>query len=139
VREGAVIVYPTDSGYALGCPPRDKEAVARIARYVAWMKKHHMTLVCRDLSELARYARVDNACFRFIEKQHAGQLYLHFGCDQGSAAPFASIRSAVRLACVSPDQVVALAFLLEDIERATAQFPRAICLPDAPPIPLTEY
>ncbi|MDD2701592.1 MAG: Sua5/YciO/YrdC/YwlC family protein, partial [Sideroxydans sp.] len=60
LRDGAVIVYPTDSGYALGCHLDDKDAVTRIRQIRGLDEQHHMTLVCRDLSELANYARVDN-------------------------------------------------------------------------------
>ncbi len=72
VRAGAVIAYPTDSCYALGCHLGDKDAVARIRQIRGVDDKHHMTLVCRDLSELARYARVDNAQFRLLKNNTPG-------------------------------------------------------------------
>lgn len=72
VRNGAVIVYPTDSCYALGCHLGDKEAVARIRQIRGVDDKHHMTMVCRDLSELARYARVDNVQFRLLKNNTPG-------------------------------------------------------------------
>ena len=72
LRDGAVIVYPTDSGYALGCHLDDKEAVARIRQIRGLDEKHLMTLVCRDLSELAHYARVDNAQFRLLKNNTPG-------------------------------------------------------------------
>lgn len=72
VRNGAVIVYPTDSGYALGCHLDDKDAVQRIRQIRGVDDKHHMTLVCRDLSELAKYARVDNAQFRLLKNHTPG-------------------------------------------------------------------
>jgi len=72
VRNGAVIVYPTDSCYALGCHLGDKEAVARIRHIRGVDDKHHMTMVCRDLSELARYARVDNVQFRLLKNNTPG-------------------------------------------------------------------
>lgn len=72
LRNGAVIVYPTDSGYALGCHLDDKDAVARIRQIRAVDDKHHMTLVCRDLSELAKYARVDNSQFRLLKNNTPG-------------------------------------------------------------------
>ena len=62
MRDGAVVVYPTDSSYALGCMIGDKEAMERIRRIRdVDVKTHNFTLVCRDLSEIARYARVDNS------------------------------------------------------------------------------
>ncbi len=72
VRNGAVIAYPTDSCYALGCHLGDKEAVARIRQIRGVDDKHHMTMVCRDLSELARYARVDNVQFRLLKNNTPG-------------------------------------------------------------------
>lgn len=72
LRSGAVIVYPTDSGYALGCHLDDKDAVQRIRQIRGVDDKHMMTLVCRDLSELAKYARVDNAQFRLLKNNTPG-------------------------------------------------------------------
>ena len=72
LHDGAVIVYPTDSGYALGCHLDDKDAVARIRQIRGLDEKHLMTLVCRDLSELARYARVDNTQFRLLKNNTPG-------------------------------------------------------------------
>ena len=72
LRDGAVIVYPTDSGYALGCRLEDKDAVTRIRQIRGKDDKHLMTLVCRDLSELAKYARVDNAQFRLLKNNTPG-------------------------------------------------------------------
>jgi tRNA threonylcarbamoyl adenosine modification protein (Sua5/YciO/YrdC/YwlC family) len=72
VRGGAVIVYPTDSGYALGCHLGDKDAVARIRQIRGVDDKHHMTLVCRDLSEIAHYSRVDNVQFRLLKSNTPG-------------------------------------------------------------------
>lgn len=72
VRNGAVIAYPTDSCYALGCHLGNKDAVARIRQIRGVNDKHHMTMVCRDLSELARYARVDNVQFRLLKNNTPG-------------------------------------------------------------------
>ncbi len=72
LREGAVIVYPTDSGYALGCHLDDKEAVTRIRQIRGLDDKHHLTLVCKDLSELSTYARVSNNQFRLLKNNTPG-------------------------------------------------------------------
>jgi tRNA threonylcarbamoyl adenosine modification protein (Sua5/YciO/YrdC/YwlC family) len=72
LRDGAIIVYPTDSGYALGCHLDDKEAVTRIRQIRGLDEKHKITLVCRDLSEIARYARVDNSKFRLLKANTPG-------------------------------------------------------------------
>jgi len=66
-QRGTVIVYPTDSCYALGCLIGDKEAMERIHRIRQTDKTHNFTLVCRDLSEIARYARVDNRQYRTLK------------------------------------------------------------------------
>lgn len=67
VRGGGVIVYPTDSCYALGCGLGDKAPMERIRRIRQVDSSHDFTLVCRDLSELATYARVDNSAFRLLK------------------------------------------------------------------------
>jgi len=72
LRDGAVIVYPTDSGYALGCHLDDREAVTRIRQIRGLDDKHHMTLVCRDLSEIAHYAKIDNNKFRLLKGNTPG-------------------------------------------------------------------
>ncbi len=72
LRTGAVIVYPTDSGYAIGCHLDDKDAVARIRQIRDLDEQHLLTLVCRDLSELANYARVDNVQFRLLKNNTPG-------------------------------------------------------------------
>jgi tRNA threonylcarbamoyl adenosine modification protein (Sua5/YciO/YrdC/YwlC family) len=72
VRAGGVIAYPTDSSYALGCHPGDKAAMERIRRIRRVGAEHHFTLVCRDLSELAQYARVTNADYRLLKTATPG-------------------------------------------------------------------
>lgn len=66
IRDGSVVAYPTDSCYALGCFIGDKEAMERIRRIREADRNHNFTLVCRDLSEIARYARVDNVQYRTL-------------------------------------------------------------------------
>jgi tRNA threonylcarbamoyl adenosine modification protein (Sua5/YciO/YrdC/YwlC family) len=67
IRAGGVIVYPTDSCYALGCALGDKDAMERIGRLRDIDRRHHFTLVCRDLSEIARYAKVENWQYRLLK------------------------------------------------------------------------
>jgi tRNA threonylcarbamoyl adenosine modification protein (Sua5/YciO/YrdC/YwlC family) len=74
IREGGVIVYPTDSCYALGCQLGDKHAMERILAIRQVDQKHHLTLVCNNLSELANYAKVDNAQFRLIKAATPGSF-----------------------------------------------------------------
>lgn len=73
LRHGAVIVYPTDSGYALGCRLEDKNAMERICRIRQLDGNHNFTLVCRDLSELSTYAHVDNQAFRLMKSNTPGK------------------------------------------------------------------
>lgn len=72
VRQGGVVVYPTDSTYAIGCRLADKEAAERIRALRRLAADHLLTLVCRDLSELATYARVDNTSYRIIKRYLPG-------------------------------------------------------------------
>jgi len=72
LRDGGIVVYPTDSCYALGCHIGDKSAVAKIRQIRELDEQHHLTLICRDLSEISRYARVDNAQFRFLKANTPG-------------------------------------------------------------------
>ena len=66
VHDGGVIAYPTDSCYAFGCQTGDTDALARLRRLRGFDERHHLTLMCRDLSEIATYARVDNAQYRLL-------------------------------------------------------------------------
>jgi tRNA threonylcarbamoyl adenosine modification protein (Sua5/YciO/YrdC/YwlC family) len=72
LRRGGWIVYPTDSAYALGCQIGDKMALDRIRALRQLDKHHNFTLMCRDLSELATYARVTNADFRLLKSHTPG-------------------------------------------------------------------
>lgn len=72
VRAGGVIVYPTDSCYALGCHIGDKAAAERLRRIRRVDETHHFTLVCRDLSEIANFARVDNTQYRLLKHATPG-------------------------------------------------------------------
>ncbi len=72
IREGGVIAYPTDSCYALGCHIGDKAAMERIRRIRAMDERHHLTLVCRDLSQVGQFAKVDNLQFRLMRANTPG-------------------------------------------------------------------
>jgi tRNA threonylcarbamoyl adenosine modification protein (Sua5/YciO/YrdC/YwlC family) len=72
IRGGGVVVYPTDSAYALGCHIGDKNALDRIRRIRKLDDKHNFTLVCRDLSEIATYARVNNTVYRMLRNATPG-------------------------------------------------------------------
>jgi len=72
VRAGGLIAYPTDSCYALGCRIGDAKALARLRRVRGMDDKHHLTLMCRDLSEIATYAIVDNVQYRLLRAATPG-------------------------------------------------------------------
>jgi tRNA threonylcarbamoyl adenosine modification protein (Sua5/YciO/YrdC/YwlC family) len=72
MREGGLVAYPTDSSYAFGCHIGDKRAIDRIHRIRRTNKNHNFTLVCRDLSEISVYARVDNWAYRLIKSMTPG-------------------------------------------------------------------
>ena len=72
LNQGQVLAVPTDSSYALVCHVDDKSAVDQLRRIRAIDEKHHLTLLCRDLSELANYAKVDNAQFRMLKQATPG-------------------------------------------------------------------
>lgn len=72
VREGGIVAFPTDSCYALGCHLGDKAAVDRIRAIREVDDRHHLTLMCRDLSEIAHFARVDNAQYRLLKATTPG-------------------------------------------------------------------
>ena len=72
LQNGGVIVYPTDSGYALGCQMGNKDALERICRIRRIEPNHDFTLVCRDLSEISTYAKVDNTAFRLVKNNTPG-------------------------------------------------------------------
>jgi len=72
IRAGGVIAYPTDSCYAIGCHIGDKEAMQRLRSIRQIDDKHHLTLMCRDLSEIASYAQVDNVQYRLLKKLTPG-------------------------------------------------------------------
>lgn len=74
LRAGGVMAYPTDSSYAFGCMIGNKEGMERIRAIRGVDDKHHFTLVCRDLSEIAKYARVDNKQYRFLKAATPGSF-----------------------------------------------------------------
>jgi len=78
IKQGGVVVYPTDSGYAIGCGLGEKKAMDRILTIRRVDKNHNFTLVCKDLSEIATFARVDNTAFRMIRSLTPGPFTFIF-------------------------------------------------------------
>jgi tRNA threonylcarbamoyl adenosine modification protein (Sua5/YciO/YrdC/YwlC family) len=110
LQRGGVIVYPTDSAYALGCHLGDKMAVERIRALRQLPKEHNFTLMCRDLSELATYAKVDNAAFRLL-KNHTPGAYT-FILNGTSEVPRRLLQPKRRtIGMRVPDHKIALALL----------------------------
>jgi tRNA threonylcarbamoyl adenosine modification protein (Sua5/YciO/YrdC/YwlC family) len=72
IHKGEVVVYPTDSGYSIGCHMDDKSALERLCQVRQIGKDHNFTLMCKDISELSEYARVDNSAFRMIKNNTPG-------------------------------------------------------------------
>jgi len=72
LRKGGVVVYPTDGAYAIGCAIGNKTALDRIIQIRRLEEKHNFTLMCRDLSELATYARVSNVVYRLLKHNTPG-------------------------------------------------------------------
>ena len=72
IHAGGIVALPTDSSYALACHLDDKAAVDRLRRIRGIGDKHHLTLLCRDLSDLATYARVDNSQYRLLKAATPG-------------------------------------------------------------------
>lgn len=127
LREGAVIAYPTDSCYALGCHLDDKSAADRLRRIRDFDRHHQFTLVCRDLSEIAKYARVDNWQFRLLKQLTPGPYTFVLPASRELPRRIAHERRktiGIRL----PQHVVAqalLAALDEPLISCTLQLPGA--------------
>jgi len=112
IRKGGLVAYPTDSGYALGCHIGDKNAMDRIRRIRDLDDDHNFTLVCRDLSELSTYAKVNNSVYRAI-KSHTPGAYT-FVLPATKEVP-RRLQHAKRktIGLRIPDNLIALALLEE--------------------------
>jgi len=112
VRSGGVIAFPTDSCYALGCHLGDKDAVDRVRAIREVDDRHHLTLMCRDLSEIAQYARVDNAQYRLLKATTPGSYtFILEGTKELPRRVLHPKRKTIGLRV--PDHPVALALLAE--------------------------
>jgi tRNA threonylcarbamoyl adenosine modification protein (Sua5/YciO/YrdC/YwlC family) len=112
VRDGGIVIYPTDSSYALGCHIGDKRALDRIRAIRKLDEKHNMTLVCRDLAEISHYAKVENSAFRLIKNLTPGPYtFLLKATQQVPKRLQHPKRKTVGLRV--PDNTIALALLAE--------------------------
>jgi len=112
IRNGALVALPTDSCYALGCHLGDKEALDRIRQIRQMDDRHHLTLMVRDLSEIATYARVDNAQYRLLKATTPGSYtFILEGSKELPRRVLHPKRKTIGLRI--PDHPVALALLEE--------------------------
>ena len=112
VRDGGIVALPTDSCYSLGCRLGDKEAVERIRHLRGLDDRHHLTLMCRDLSEIAQFARVDNAQYRLLKATTPGSyVFILEGTKELPRRVLHPKRKTIGLRI--PDHRVALALLEE--------------------------
>lgn len=72
IREGGVVVYPTDTAYALGCGLESREGLEQIRRIRQLGEQHNFTLICKDLSHISTFAKINNEAFRFIKSLTPG-------------------------------------------------------------------
>jgi len=112
IKKGGVIIYPTDSGYALGCLMDNKRGLDRICQIRDLSKKHNFTLVCRDLSEIAHYARVENQAYRSLKANTPGAYTFIFKSTK--ELPKRLMNPSKRTIGIRiPDNAIALALLEE--------------------------
>jgi len=114
IKQGGVVILPTDSGYALGCSIDNKSALERICQIRDLDKKHNFTLVCKDLAEISVYARVDNAAYRLLKNNTPGAYTFIFKSTKD--LPKRLMNPSKRTIGIRiPDNMIALA-LLDELE-----------------------
>jgi tRNA threonylcarbamoyl adenosine modification protein (Sua5/YciO/YrdC/YwlC family) len=112
LKKGGVIIYPTDSGYALGCTLDNKHGLEKICQIRDLDKKHNFTLVCRDLAEIATYARVDNQAYRALKSNTPGAYTFIFKSTKD--LPKRLMNPSKRTIGIRiPNNIIALALLAE--------------------------
>jgi tRNA threonylcarbamoyl adenosine modification protein (Sua5/YciO/YrdC/YwlC family) len=127
VKKGGLIAYPTDSCYALGCHIGDKAAMERIQRIRGVDERHQFTLVCRDLSEIGTFAKVDNAQYRLLKAHTPGAYTFIFKATRELPRRLAHPKRAT-IGVRVPHHVVASALLAELGEPILSS---TLMLPDA--------
>ena len=110
IRHGGIIAYPTDSSYALGCCIGDKAAMEHIRRIRKLDKDHNFTLMCRDLSDIATYARIENSDFRLIKSLTPGPYTFIFNATREVPRRLQNPRRKT-IGIRVPDHPIALALL----------------------------
>ncbi|AAN56028.1 threonylcarbamoyl-AMP synthase [Shewanella oneidensis MR-1] len=127
LKSGGVIVYPTDSGYALGCMIGEKDAMTRITRIRQIEHDHNFSLMCRDLSELATYAKVDNQAYRILKSCTPGPYTFIFKASKEVPRRLQNDKKKT-IGIRVPDNVIALA-LLEALDAPLMS--TSLVMPDA--------
>ena len=127
IKDGGIVVYPTDSCYALGCHLDDKNALTRIRQIRQLDEQHHLTLMCRDLSEISNYARVDNSKFRLLKANTPGSYTFILEATREVPKRLQHPKRST-IGIRVPDHPVALA-LLEELGEPMAS--STLILPDA--------
>ncbi len=125
MRQGAVIAYPTDSCYALGCHLDDKDAAERLRRIRQFDRHHQFTLLSRDLSQISNYARIDNWQFRLLKQLTPGAYTFVLSATKELPRRIAHEKRKT-IGIRIPDHVVAQALLEalgEPIISCTLAFP----------------
>lgn len=115
LKKGGILAYPTDSCYALGCQIGDKEAMQRIRDIRGVDERHHFTLMCRDLSEVSHYARVDNQQYRMLKSNTPGSYTFILQATKEVPRRLQHPKRAT-IGLRVPDHPVALA-LLEELDE----------------------
>lgn len=110
LKSGGVIVYPTDSGYALGCLLGDKDAMSRIVRIRQIENDHNFSLMCRDQSELSAYAKVDNQAYRVLKHNTPGPYTFIFKASKEVPKRLQNPKKKT-IGIRVPDNLIALALL----------------------------
>ena len=112
IRQGGLVIYPTDSSYAVGCHIGDKTAMERIRRIRQMDDKHNFTLVCRDLSEISTYAKVGNQEYRLLKTLTPGPYtFIHMATKQVPRRLQHAKRKTIGIRI--PDNAIAQALLAE--------------------------
>jgi tRNA threonylcarbamoyl adenosine modification protein (Sua5/YciO/YrdC/YwlC family) len=109
IRQGGVVAYPTDSCYALGCHIGDKAAMEKIRRIRDVDERHHFTLVCRNLSEVGQFAKVDNLQYRLMRANTPGSYTFILRATRDVPRRLLTPRHTIGVRI--PDHPVALALL----------------------------
>ncbi len=112
LRGGGVVAYPTDSCYALGCQLDDKNAVTRMRSIRGLDESHLMSLMCRDLAEIARFAKVDNSTYRLLKANTPGSYTFLLNATKEVPRRLQHPKRAT-IGLRVPDHPVALALLEE--------------------------